>query len=1171
MTLLPSVKGCLNSTFVGRLQPYSASNNSEHIRLVDEMRRKTDVDQSESQAMDNATNEQYTVGWICAITTEYVAAQVFLDEKYGQPEYTSPHDQNDYTLGRIGSHNVVIAVLPDGEYGISSAATTARDMLHSFPNIKIGLLVGIGGGSPSRHGIRLGDVVVSASRNGKSAVLQYDFGKTVQQQRFHTTGHLNQPPVALRTAMNGLRAQYEIEGHELEETINKILEKKPRLTKRFKRPDASSDILYRPDILHPSGNEASCKSICGLDDASLVQRSERVDEENTKIHYGLVASANQLMKDALIRDSLAAENDVLCFEMEAAGLMNHFPCLVVRGICDYSDSHKSKEWQGYAAMVAAAYTKDLLYRIPQNKVEAERRIGDILADVHEKAIELSEDIKGLLVSKNTEERKAILKWLTPIDYALQQSDYNGRRQEGTGQWFLQSTKFQQWIASRKQTLFCPGIPGAGKTIITSLVIDELYTRRQKDPSIGFAYLYCDFRRQDEQDIISLLASLLKQLSQTQDPLPEEVQHLYAEYKNRQKRPSPSELVEALKKAIGRHSQVYIIVDALDECPVAEGCRTRLLSEIFKLQEEAGISIFCTSRPIPEIVGSFQGATSVAIRARDEDLHQYLAGNLDRLPSFVLSNAGLQKEIKDTISKIANGMFLLATLHIDSLAQQPTIGHIKRALKTLPTGLNATYDQAMARIESQSANIRKMAKKVLYWVIYAQRALSPTELQHAIAIEPGQTELDPEFIPGIDLACSICAGLVTIDTQSNIVRLVHYTTQEYFDQEKQRWFTDANSNIASDCITYLSFDAFASGPCQTMQELWQRVRSNQLYDYAARNWGHHVRNASALPSEIRNFLKRTQNVHASSQITLIDTDYLEHSTDSEEVPIHLTGLHMAAYFGIAEVLKILLCDQQPDEKDSDGRTPLWWAARHGHKIIVELLLQHGADLEIEDDLHAISFGETEVAKMLLELGANPDSEDIEGITSLAWATCAGSTEVVNMLLKLGADPDSEDWEGRTPLAFAAKNADYSLVELLLQVGVRPDSKDYYGYTPLLWACQNDDEATVKLLLKHDVDIENRHKGGGTPLSWVVERSYEDTLEVLLDHGANPEVHNLGSSQTALIWAAERGHRRAVEILLTKGADPEAKDDAGRTALDWAKTNGHRDVEELLLERRCVTLC
>lgn len=325
-------------------------------------------------------NDDYTVGWICAITTEHVAARAFLDEEHESPHFVSPHDNNHYILGRIGKHNIVLACLPHGEYGLSSAASVARDMLHSFPNIKIGLMVGIGGGAPSKnHDIRLGDVVVSDPRDGESGVFQYDFGKTIQEQSFYTTGHLNQPPPILRSAVSGLESQYEMQGHLIQESIDNILDKNPRLRKKYKRPDSpGSDRLYQSHIIHPLA-ETGCNVSCGNDSSALTVRVERnSSEDDPVIHYGLIASANQLMKDAVVRDALGMEKNVLCFEMEAAGLMNHFPCLVIRGICDYADTHKNKEWQGYAAMTAAAYAKDLLYLIHPNRVEALKKM-DVLS------------------------------------------------------------------------------------------------------------------------------------------------------------------------------------------------------------------------------------------------------------------------------------------------------------------------------------------------------------------------------------------------------------------------------------------------------------------------------------------------------------------------------------------------------------------------------------------------------------------------------------------------------------------------------------------------------------------------------------------------------------------------------------------------------------------------
>lgn len=277
---------------------------------------------------------------------EHVAAEVFLDERHEEPEDVLPHDNNNYILGKIGRHNVVIAVLPKGGYGIAAAASAGRDMLHTFPNIRLGLMVGIGGGAPSqKHDICLGDIVVNAPHSRDSGVFQYDFGKTIQDQKFYVTGVLDQPPVVLRTAIHGLETEYEIKGHQFDKAIGHILKGNERLQPKYKRPEPSTDKLYRSDVVHPLEHDSDCVAVCGDSPSKLIaRRQRRKDEDDPIIHYGLIASANQLMKDASVRDKIAAEKDILCFEMEAAGLMNYFPCLVIRSICNYSDTHKNDIW-----------------------------------------------------------------------------------------------------------------------------------------------------------------------------------------------------------------------------------------------------------------------------------------------------------------------------------------------------------------------------------------------------------------------------------------------------------------------------------------------------------------------------------------------------------------------------------------------------------------------------------------------------------------------------------------------------------------------------------------------------------------------------------------------------------------------------------------------------------
>lgn len=328
-----------------------------------------------------ANPRDYLVGWICAIRTEHVAARAFLDEEHDIPERVAPGDNNVYTLGRIGKHNIVIASLPDGEYGTSVAATVARDMIHSFSKLRIGLLVGIGGAAPSADDdIRLGDIVVSTAGDGRGGVFQYDFGKVMQTREFETTGFLNQPPPLLRSAVANLRARHEGDGHRLHLVVKELVDQRPRLRPRYQRPDPSTDRLYRSNVVHTSLPNVPCSQFCGDDEAKLVPRSSRkAEEDDPKVHYGLIASGNKLLRDAGVRDLISSKSKALCFEMEAAGLMNHFPCLVIRGICDYADSHKNDDWQGYAAMIAAAYAKELLSRIPPTTVEAETTIAVVLA------------------------------------------------------------------------------------------------------------------------------------------------------------------------------------------------------------------------------------------------------------------------------------------------------------------------------------------------------------------------------------------------------------------------------------------------------------------------------------------------------------------------------------------------------------------------------------------------------------------------------------------------------------------------------------------------------------------------------------------------------------------------------------------------------------------------
>ena len=281
-----------------------------------------------------------------------------LDEEHEDLEQDE-HDTNIYSLGRVGEHNVVIVCLPAGLIGNISAAAAATQLQATFRSVRFGLMVGIGGGVPSAEvDIRLGDVVVGQPHLGHGGVIQYDFGKATPSG-FQRTGFLDSPPKIILGAINKLRSNQIRRKTKLTEHIAKLW----RL-REFTREATGPDVLFEAEYNHEHGQ--TCQS-CSAD--RQVDRQPRPNEE-TVIHYGTIASGNQVIKHAAERDTVSKEfGGVLCFEMEAAGLMNNFPCLVIRGICDYADSHKNKKWQPYAAGTAAACAKEVLSVLPRAEIE----------------------------------------------------------------------------------------------------------------------------------------------------------------------------------------------------------------------------------------------------------------------------------------------------------------------------------------------------------------------------------------------------------------------------------------------------------------------------------------------------------------------------------------------------------------------------------------------------------------------------------------------------------------------------------------------------------------------------------------------------------------------------------------------------------------------------------
>ncbi|KAL9023151.1 MAG: hypothetical protein Q9180_008362, partial [Flavoplaca navasiana] len=350
-----------------------------------------------------------------------------------------------------------------------------------------------------------------------------------------------------------------------------------------------------------------------------------------------------------------------------------------------------------------------------------------------------------------------------------------------------------------------------------------------------------------------------------------------------------------------------------------------------------IRILITTRPIQDITRLFPGSTKLEIRATEFDLTR----------------------------------FLLAKLHVDSLSSKTNVKALKKALDNLPSALDELYDDALRRIKSQDQDDRKLAEKALRWVAYAYRPLSALMLQEAVAIDPEETDCDAEAIPAIELILDVCSGLLIMDAKASVVRLVHYTAQDYFNALSESEILGPHASIAAECLSYLNFDAFQNGPSSSRRYTWTRTSEGEclkyygytLLLYTSTFWAFHAKAGlpgpqSELGIQIRKFLMSDPRV-----ALLYAADY--DVSRNRIVPSKLTGCKgygIAAFFGLCDNLRDLL----PSVDDVDAvvfvkpnndyssmlknprallfshsrRTALQLAIYNDQATAVEVLLEHG---------------------------------------------------------------------------------------------------------------------------------------------------------------------------------------------------------------------------------------
>ncbi|KAL4891969.1 nucleoside phosphorylase domain-containing protein [Aspergillus ambiguus] len=537
--------------------------------------------------------DEYQIGWICALPVEAAAAQEMLDEEFEPMDNQHSADTNLYTLGRIGKHYIVIACL-GGQYGTTSATTVANHMMRTFSqSLRVGLMVGIGGAIPSAEkDIRLGDVVVSFPSDTCGGVLQHDMGKTEEGGMLNRIGSLNSPPRLLLGAVNKMRALAMRKDPLYPSYIEQTIQKNARTRQSFSPPDSQTDRLFQIQNRHPP-TAATC------DDCPAEWEFKRRvrDDKTPQLHYGIIASGNTVIKDGETRERLRKVTGALCFEMEAAGLMQDFPCIVIRGICDYADSHKNKQWQGYAALAAASYAKELLSHVPRGQVPKE----DLAANICKSIESMNAQLDKVNQTTNLIQQTVDLTRLRIAEGAAFDSYDNehGECLEGTRTELLQD--IEEWAKAPhgKHIFWLNGMAGTGKSTISRTVAGRL----NKQQLLGASFF---FKRgeEDRGTAKRLFSTLVEQLIISIPQIAPKVRKAIEDDPKISEKVPREQFEKLLRGPLlqsqqnqNKVSNKVIIIDALDECDREDDIKLilRLLLQVpqstpFKLR------FFLTSRP-----------------------------------------------------------------------------------------------------------------------------------------------------------------------------------------------------------------------------------------------------------------------------------------------------------------------------------------------------------------------------------------------------------------------------------------------------------------------------------------------------------------------------------------------------------------------------------------------
>ncbi|GIJ92594.1 hypothetical protein Asppvi_001872 [Aspergillus pseudoviridinutans] len=1153
------------------------------------------------------TYNDYTVAVVCAMGFEMSAVRYMLDDEHPRLP-TKQGDSNLYVLGALSGHNVVIACLP-GTQGKGAAAIVANNMQRTFPSIKLRLLVGIGGGVPSlTHDIRLGDIVVSMPDGLFGGVVQYDLGKDVEDG-FTLKGFLWPPPPILRSAVEMMRSDHLTKSNKVNTFLSEMLQKWPGLTD-YQRPPADFDVLFQTSYPHVP-DQTTCRR---CERTQIVDRPARVSD-NPKIHYGLIASGDRVMRSAMKRNKTGRDiGDILCFEMEAAGIMTEFPCIVIRGISDYADSHKSDKWQHYAAAAAAGCAKELLsYLDPED-----RQVPPILTlrqpldggfnvsrglprntniptpregSPAQRSTVSGQQPRGGIPPLSEEHKRMLLDSLKFDQIDARQMTIK-KAHARTCRWLLSKPEYLDWLDNTKLGahhgfLWMKGKPGTGKSTIMKFALAN--ARKTMKDRIIMSFFF-NARGEDlEKSTVGLYRALLSEIL-------ERVPELQSVFDTLELRVWNSaghhqwgvELLKDLfEQAILRleQSSLMCFIDALDEC--AEHQVRDMISffeHVGELAVDAGIHfrVLFSSRHYPYI--TMKRGLELILEGQEghiQDITNYVNTELK------IGHSNLAMQIRGELQEKASGVFMWVILVVEILNKEYDRGRVhalQQILRRIPGDLHELFRDILTR-DSHNRNELVLC---MQWVLFASRPLKPEELYFAIlsGIEPGAlTEWNTDVIT-IDVIrrfiLNSSKGLAetTRSKAAPTVQFIHESVRDFLLKENGlcKIWPDFGSNLQGQshdqlkqcCLTYITVDVsrhvdlsnpLAKAFSEEAANLRESVaKAFPFLEYAVRNVLYHADAAEGSGIAQGHFIQGFQLPYWVQLDNLFEKHEVRRHTQNVSL------LYILAEGNLSNVIRVhpsvLSCF---DEEGERYKSPFLASLATGSGKALQALLQaYTANMHPESRLRELC------DKYCQDGCRNPKlARDVDFSNhSAVLARIAELDEVIfAFLLETGKFMlDSKDKYGRTVLSWLAVKGNEATVKLLLATGqVDPDSNDYYLWTPLSWAAENGNKAIVKLLLATDrVDPDSKGIMGETPLSRAATKGNEAIVKLLLATGQVDPDSKDKKGRTPLSRAATKGNEATVNLLLATGqVDPDSKDNYGRTPLSLAAPYGNEVIVKLLL--------